>query len=220
MEGKAKTMAMYKQLMLLGLLLERPMYGQQIREVIEQHHHLFAEHIKKPTIYYQLERLAQEGYLDVRHETVEAPGTGLAHEELAPREREVYHITSKGRAYFSRLLRQALSSYDAQLSDLDACLFFLDQLPPAETVALLRERYERLTRERANVAYHVQAAQIQDPAHRLVTDRQLALLDAELGWLARTLLQLQAADTAPAAKVQTAGAGGQEPASQRSSVLE
>jgi DNA-binding PadR family transcriptional regulator len=192
--------------MLLGLLLERPMYGQQIREVIENHHHVFAEHIKKPTIYYQLERLAADGYLQARQETVEAPGTGLAHEELAPREREVYHITPKGREHFRRLLREALSSHSAQLSDLDASLFFLDQLPPAETVALLKERYDRVARERAEVAYHVQTAQIQDRAHRLVTDHQLALLDAELGWLARTLLavQAEAASSRPAGQ----GAGG------------
>lgn len=199
-------MANYKQLMLLGLLLERPMYGQQIRDVIENHHHLFAEHIKKPTIYYQLSKLAEEGYLEARQETVEAPGTGLAHDELAPREREVYHITAKGRAHFARLLREALSSHRAQLSDLEACLFFLDQLPPAETVALLRERYEQLARERAAVGYHVQATQIQGRAHRLVTDHQLALLDAEMGWLARTLIELQT-------KTQEAGLGGEEPSS-------
>lgn len=192
-------MTTYKQIMLLGLLLDRPMYGQQIREVIEQHHHLFAEHIKKPTIYYQLERLAHEGYLEARQETVEAPGTGLAHEDLAPREREVYHITPTGRAYFARLLREALSSHAAQLGDLDACLFFLDQMPPGEALALLKQRYERLSRERANVAYHLQADQLHDRAHRLVTDHQLALLDAELGWLARTLLDLQTTAASPGA---------------------
>jgi DNA-binding PadR family transcriptional regulator len=185
-------MANYRQLMLLGILLERPMYGQQVREVIEQHHHLFAEHIKKPTIYYQLERLAEDGYLEARRELVDAPGTGLAHDEVVPREREVYHITAAGRGHFADLLREALRGHTAPLDDLDACLYFLDQLPPAEVVALLRERYERVARARADVEFHIRAAQIQDRAHRLVTDHQLALLDAELGWLARTLIQIPA----------------------------
>lgn len=189
-------MATYRQLVLLGLLLERPMYGQQVSEVIEQHHHLFAGAIKKPTIYYQLDRLAQEGYLEARQETVDAPGTGLAHDEWAPREREVYHITARGRAYFVTLLRQALSdatsSGEAPLNDLDAGLFFLDRLPPAETVALLRARYERVARDRAALTHHLQAGQIPDQPHQLVTDHQLALLDAEMSWLARTLLRLQA----------------------------
>lgn len=64
---------MYKHIMLLGLLLDTPMYGQQIRAVIETHHDLFADFIKKPTIYYQLDRLAQDGYLEIRREVVEAP---------------------------------------------------------------------------------------------------------------------------------------------------
>jgi hypothetical protein len=48
---------MHKQVMLPGLLLERPMYGQQIREVIEAHHDLYADFVKKPIIYYHLKEL-------------------------------------------------------------------------------------------------------------------------------------------------------------------
>jgi DNA-binding PadR family transcriptional regulator len=182
---------MYKQVMLLGLLLERPMYGQQIREVIENHHALFADFIKKPTIYYQLERLAHDGYLEVRRETVEAPGTGPAHDELAPRERAIYYITEKGRSYFYRLLRATLGAHKSQLSEMDACLFFLDHLEPGEAVALLKERYELIGRERTEVAQQMRDPQVQDEAHRLVNDHKLTLLDAELNWLARTIMHLQ-----------------------------
>ena len=188
---------MYKQVMLLGLLLERPMYGQQIREVIETHHHIFADFIKKPTIYYQLERLAHDGYLEVRKENVEAPGTGYAHDELALREREVYYITEKGRAYFYSLLRAALGSHAPQLSDLDACLFFLDYLETDEAVALLRERYELVVQDREQTSKKKQDVQLQDDAHQLVNDHKLTLLEAELNWLARTIMHLQ---TRPAGK--------------------
>jgi len=181
---------MYKQVMLLGLLLEQPMYGQQIREVIENHHDIFADFIKKPTIYYQLERLAHDGYLEVRRETVEAPGTGLAHDELAPRERDIYYITEQGRAHFYQLLREALGSYTPQLSNMDACLFFLDHLGPGEAIAVLKGRYDLLASDRAVVAQRMQEIQVQGDAHRLVNDHKLALLDAELNWLARTIMQL------------------------------
>lgn len=182
---------MYKQVMLLGLLLERPMYGQQIREVIENHHTIFADFIKKPTIYYQLERLAHDGYLLVRRETVEAPGTGSAHDELAPRERDVYYITEKGRLYFYKLLRETLGAHTPLLSDMDACLFFLDHLEPGEAVTLLKERYELVAKERARVVLQMQDSQVQDDAHKLVNDHKLTLLDAELNWLARTIMHLQ-----------------------------
>lgn len=182
---------MYKQIMLLGLLLEQSMYGQQIREVIENHHTTFANFIKKPTIYYQLERLAQEGHLEVRKEAVEAPGTGSAHDELALREREVYYITEKGRGYFYQLLREALSTYIPQLGNLEACLFFLDYLQPGEAVVLLRARYELIAQERTQILLQTQEKRIWDEGHRLVNDHKLTLLEAELNWLARTIVRLQ-----------------------------
>ena len=181
---------MYKQLMLLVLLMQKPMYGQQIREVIENHHSLFADYIKKPTIYYQLERLAEDGYLEVRHETIEAPGPGAAHDELAMRERDVYYITQTGREYFARMLRETLSAYKPGLNEMDASLFFLHHLAPKEAVALLSERYELVRRDREAVMQQMQDIHVNDPAHMLVNDHKLTLLDAELGWLARTIMHL------------------------------
>lgn len=166
------------------------MYGQQIREVIENHHTLFADFIKKPTIYYQLERLAHDGYLEVRREIVEAPGTGSAHDELALRERDIYYITEKGRGYFYRLLREALGMFTPQLSAVDACLFFLDHLGVGEAIALLRERYERVSQERTQAAEQIQELAIHSEAHRLVHEHRMTLLDAELNWLARTIMHL------------------------------
>ncbi len=183
---------MYKQVMLLGLLLEKPMYGQQIREVIETHHDLFADFIKKPTIYYQLERLNRDGYLEIRREVVEAPGTGYAHDELAPREREVYYTTQAGRQHFYALLREMLGAYTPGLSDVDACLFFLNHLAPGEAVALLEERCEQVSRYRAIVAAQVDSPYALDDAHKLVNDHRLTLLDAELDWLSRTIALLKA----------------------------
>lgn len=178
---------MYKQVMLLGLLLERPMYGQQIREVIETHHDLFADFIKKPTIYYQLERLNADGYLEIRHENVEAPGTGYAHEALAQRERAVYYITEAGRQHFSALLREMLGAYTPTLSDVDACLFFLHHLAPSEAVALLKARHTLVSRYRTLVTQQIEKHQVSDDAHQLVNDHKLTLLDAELSWLSRTI---------------------------------
>src|SRR6267142_346290 len=177
---------MYKQLMLLGLILERPMYGQQIREVIENHHDLFADQIKKPTIYYQLERLANDGYLEIRRESVEAPGPGAAHEDLALRERDVYYLTDAGRQYFYKLIRETLSTFTPGLSDIDACLFFLHRLTAPEAITLLAERSTLVANYRELVIQQANPHKQLDDAHQLVNDHKLALLDAELSWLERT----------------------------------
>lgn len=187
---------MYKQVMLLGLLLERPMYGQQIREVIENHHDLFADHIKKPTIYYQLERLAGDGYLEIRRESVEAPGPGAAHDDVALRERDVYYITDAGRHHFYTLLRAMLSAYKPGLSEVDACLYFLHHLAPDDARLLLTERLEHVNQRRAQVVRQMEECGTSDEAHMLVNDHTLTLLDAELHWLKRTIEHLGATKNA------------------------
>ncbi len=182
---------MYKQVMLLGLLMEMPMYGQQIREVIERHHDLFADFIKKPTIYYQLERLVHDGYLEMRREVVEAPGPGAAHTDLALRERDIYYITEAGREHFSHLLRNELSSYSPALSNVDACLFFLHYVKPEEAITLLTDRYTIVMNHRQQVLLQIEKQQLHDSAHQLVNDHKLTLLDAELRWLERTIEHLR-----------------------------
>lgn len=187
---------MYKQIMLLGLLLEKPMYGQQIREVIEEHHGLLADFIKKPTIYYQLERLASDGYLEIRREPVEAPGPGAAHEDVTLRERAVYHITETGRQHFQSLLRLVLSTYTPGLSAVDTCLFFLHHLTPAEARALLKTRYD-LVKEQYDITRKQMEEELTDDAHLLVNDHKITLLDAELKWLERTMRHIQNFKTMP-----------------------
>lgn len=181
---------MYKELMLLGLLAEHPMYGQQIREVIELHHDAFASFIKKPTMYYQLDRLVAEGLLEVRNEAVNAPGPGLAHQDVALREREVYYLTEAGRQRFTSLLREALQAYEPGPSVIDAAVFFLDQLAPQEAVRLLQARRERLVRARSQVIEQSATMHEQNRAHLIVNDHTCTLLDAEIGWLARTIDRL------------------------------
>ena len=171
--------------------MERPMYGQQIREVIENHHDLFSNFIKKPTIYYQLERLAQEGYLEIRREPVEAPGPGAAHADLALRERDIYYITEHGRSYFATLLRETLSAYTPTLSDIDACLFFLQHMPSHDAIRLLMERYQTIAAYRNAIVVQIEAHKATDDAHQLVNDHKLTLLDAELRWLERTIEHLR-----------------------------
>jgi len=76
------------------------------------------------------------------------------------------------------------------------CLFFLDHLQPGESITLLKERYDLVAHERVRLVLQMQDLAVQDDAHKLVNDHKLTLLDAELNWLARTIMHLQ---TRPAA---------------------
>ena len=137
-----------------------------------------------------MERLAAEGYLEIRRERVEAPGSGAAHDDMALRERDVYYITEQGRRYFSSLLRDMLSTYRPGLSEVDVCFFFLHHLSRQESIALLSERHALVASYRATVVRQYESTQ--DEAHRLVYDHDLTLLDAELNWLQRTMQHLHA----------------------------
>ncbi|MBE3559925.1 MAG: helix-turn-helix transcriptional regulator [Ktedonobacteraceae bacterium] len=190
--------AAYKEVMLLGLLMERPMYGQQIREVIEKHHRSLAGYIKKPSIYYQLDRLVNRGDLEVRREAVEAPGPGAAHEDLAPRERDVYYITASGRQHFYQHLRKMLSQYTPGLNEAEACLFFLHYLSTQEAVTLLAERLQQVRAYRAGIVAQMAERATSDEAHELIYDYKLTLLDAEIHWLERTLERLRGSQDATA----------------------
>ncbi|GCE27165.1 hypothetical protein KDA_26490 [Dictyobacter alpinus] len=182
---------MYKQVVLLGVLLERPMYGQQIREFIEMHHDL-ANHIKKPTIYYQLERLVADGYLELRRETVEAPGPGAAHEEVALRERDLYYITERGKEYFATLLRDMISTFTPGLNEVDAWLFFLHHLTADEACSLLQQRFLLMEAYRNNIVQQMGSDCEVDAAHRLVNEHKLMLLEAETRWLVQTIEHIRA----------------------------
>lgn len=175
---------MQKQIILLGLLLQQPMYGQQLRNLIETHHPLFADVIKKPTMYYQLERLVQDGHLEIRQEIVEAPGPGRAHEEFARRPREVYYLTETGKQYFYQLLCTAGTAYAPTLSEADICLFFLHYLTEEEATNVLNERYDHTTSYRKWANTSLAKQNVSDDAHRMVYDHLLTLLDGELAWIA------------------------------------
>jgi DNA-binding PadR family transcriptional regulator len=179
---------MDKQLILLGLLLDEALYGQQINEIVELHADLFAESLRKPTIYYHLERLVADGLLTAETNFVEAPGPGLGHTLIIPRERKTYHITEKGRGQFITLLRGAFQQHTLPPAAFDAALFFFHRLPSREVVLLLEERLRRATDYRARIVFEWGEQNVQDQAaHALVHEHMLALIDADLAWLQQTV---------------------------------
>ncbi len=184
--------AMDKELLILGLLIEQPMYGQQVRETIEAHHELFAEALKKPAMYYQLERLVTGGYLTMQPEMVDAPGPGRGHTRIAPREREVYRITEAGRQRFLELLRASLGSYVPAVSAVDFGLFYLHHLGKNEAIALLGERRHCIISMRTRLEQRLaEKSEAEQAAHHIVNDHTLSLIDAEVAWAERTIALLR-----------------------------
>lgn len=162
-------------------------HGYQINEFIEMNLSRVTD-MKKPTAYATLDRLAEQGYVEVRSE--QAGNRPV---------RKVYSITAQGTHYFQTLLKENLMSSDKMQFTTDIGLMFLDHIAPDDAVVLLQERLKSLSRE---IARYGQA-----PPHGFGLGVDLAMehhfvhLKLDHEWLTQvidTLRQKRVDDTTPA----------------------
>jgi DNA-binding PadR family transcriptional regulator len=159
------------RLLLLGLLRSQQMHGYQLYEFIGGELSVCTD-LKKPTAYYLLNKMAQDGWIEERSE-----------QEGNRPPRKVYHLTEQGQAAFERLLRENLASYSSPSFPADMGLAFLDALPPGEARALLEQRRAGLAARLAAV----QNAPVHQGALQLLIEHQQRFLTSELAWLDEVL---------------------------------
>ena len=165
---------MVQQLLLLGILLNGKMHGYRLNDYVAHAMNLCSD-LKKPTVYYELERLEKDGH--VKHEV----------ERVGKRpERRVYEITEYGRAYFFDLLRTHLSNFTRTYYGDDIGIAFMDQLPVAEARKLLAEKREKIE--------IILQQFLELPEHtgnwRYVIRHNIVHLEADLAWLNDVLREL------------------------------
>lgn len=174
---------MHKALLLLGLLLEGPLYGYQLHQIIRAHGELYAD-LKKANLYYLLDRMAKNGELTVE---AEASARGARNERL------IYTITEQGRTRFFHLLHETFVHYEPIHTGIETAIVFLSYLSPAEGIALLKERRQivqaRYQQVRADVGQHEK----QPLLVALASDHILSFIEAELAWIERSLARLDQA---------------------------
>ncbi len=165
---------MSTRLVLLGLLRERPLYGYELKHIIEDHMGDWTN-IAFGSIYFALNKLAGEGFIEQ-----------VATEQEGNRpSRTVYQITDAGRAEFLSQLRQVWGEFQRQYFDLDVALFFMNALPPDQVRSCLRARVAQLEQ----VVARLDAHQGEEMANPNVPPLAAAIFDhsrrhivAELAW--------------------------------------
>jgi DNA-binding PadR family transcriptional regulator len=170
------------RLVILGFLRGRPLYGYEIKQLIE---HVMGDwtNIAFGSIYFALKRLAEEGF-------VEKVGT---EQEGGRPSRTVYQITDAGREEFVRLLREVWDSVEQQTFAFDIGLSFMSALPIDDVRGHLRKRVTHLEHILQYLDAH-QAEELADTDHvpmhlaSTVFDHHRRHLQAELDWT-RELLQ-------------------------------
>jgi len=108
------------------------MYGYQINELIDSHFDLVVN-ITKPTAYRLLSKMAEDGWIVSREETIG---------NRPPR--KIFSITPQGERAFQELLQRSLVEYNPTRQSSVISLAFLQFLPSNAVLPLLQERRERV----------------------------------------------------------------------------
>jgi DNA-binding PadR family transcriptional regulator len=165
---------MSTRLVILGLLRERPLYGYEIKHIIEDHMGDWTS-IAFGSIYFALGKLAEEGFVEK-----------IATEQEGSRpSRTVYQITEAGQAEFLRLLREVWSDVERHYFTFDIGLFFVEALPIQEAKNFLRGRVAQLEAIIQYLDVHQEEQLGREEVPRLaaaVFDHSRVHFQAELAW--------------------------------------
>ena len=175
---------MSTRLVILGFLRRRPLYGYEIKHIIEA---VMGDwtNIAFGSIYFALRKLAEE-------EFVEKVGT---EQEGSRPSRTVYQITKAGREEFLRLLREVWCAVEPQYFTFDIGLSFMSALPIEEVKGYLQKRVKHLEHIVQHLNDH-QAEQLAGervPPHltTAVFNHHRVHLNAELDWTRNLLEQVE-----------------------------
>lgn len=166
---------MSTRLVILGLLRDRPLYGYEIKSIIEDHMGDWTN-IAFGSIYFALGKLSDEGFIEK-----------IATEQSGSRpSRSIYQITKTGEDEFLRLLRQVWRELDRQIFPFDIGLFFMHALPRDEVLRYLRSRVTQLEAVNQHLdqhqAYQVAKEEVPLLANAIFEHSRLHL-QAELEWM-------------------------------------
>lgn len=157
-------------LLVLGLLLDRPMHGYEILQQIRAADVGLWLAISPAAIYYSLSKLYRRGLVTETRARGEGP------------ERSIYHLTDQGRHAFFAGMEEALASQEPSYSDYDLGIYLLNKLPQEQVLGLLEQRLEFLRRREAEVAQaHQRAAG--DPLRCAILTRTAVCARTEREWL-------------------------------------
>jgi len=161
------------ELLLLGLLKERPRHGYEIKVKIKEILSLFAG-VDLKSVYYPLSVLEKKGLLLKR----------TSKKGRRP-ERFVYALTNKGRNYFDELLTKSLLNFKRPQFSLDLSLYFLNYINPAIARRRMQGRIfilKKISRDIHKLLKDRDPKKIPQPLARIL-EHNLKMLEAESQFL-------------------------------------
>lgn len=173
------------QLVILGLLSEKPRHGYELRQEVERRLYATYINLSGGSLYYNLGQLERAGYVEKAR--VEQKGRYPT--------RQVYQITPAGQAYLRTELRRLLFDTEGReklFDPLNAALAFGHLLNNTELRAALVTHLDWAQKRVEWVAKQQAYWRTQDIplVQAQIIEHGLALLKAEIAWLEKFLRDL------------------------------
>ena len=161
-------MKVEQELIILGLLKDKPRHGYEIKKQIKEVVSTFAA-LKVESIYYSLNLLEKKCFVK---KVVSSQG---------PRpEKFIYSLTPKGEQRFSQLLTKSLLTADRPNFSIDVALYFLPYLPVDVAMRRLRGRVRVLSKIEEALKHLTEQLKEKSSYHlKSIVEHNLELLQAE-----------------------------------------
>jgi len=162
-------------LAVLSYLTQHPMHPYELSRTLRANGDDRSIRFTHGSLYMVVGQLERAGFVTAR-ETTRAG---------ARPERTVYALTDAGRAELRDWLRELVGEVTHEYPRFVTALSLIGVLPPSEVLALLRERLDRLARQRAETRRILAAARADGVPDLFLVEEEyrLALLDAELAFV-------------------------------------
>ena len=169
-------------LLLLGLLLDRPMHGYELYQQIQAENIDAWFNISMAGVYYSLGKLRDQGLVD------ESRRQGARSAR-----KSIYRLTEDGRAAFFASMDAQAASRGKTYLDYDLVIYLLNKLPLQRAISLLEHRQAFLAEESKVVQAALASEQDdgQSPLKLAILDHARRFLEMEQTWLADVIRDIQ-----------------------------
>lgn len=159
-------------LIILGIVLEKPQSAYDIQKDVEYHNLSKWTKISVPSIYRKVLQLKEKGYLESKI----VKGNKFA-------DKSIYYITEKGKEYFNELMSSYASQSVPLLFDFNVVIANLNKVSADEAIKLIFQlRNSIQTSAKAIEDYSIQYADI-PLTGRTIFEQQKLLYNSLLEWL-------------------------------------
>src|SRR3989338_8950118 len=156
------------EMLFLGLLMDGPKHGYEIKRKIEEELFPFVG-LKVKSIYYPLKKMEQLGLVD----------KDVGREGKWP-EKYVYSITPKGRKIFDHLITESFFSIERPYFNIDLSLYFLEYVDKKIAKRRLKARVIFLSRIKRDLGNLQKNVKVQKKHLLIILAHDIDLVEAEI----------------------------------------